>query len=168
MYKLLILLLFGLSLVGDFVYSYDTVTGEIEQSEVVDTFIRESDHLVYVTAIDEDGHSQTLETTDEHPFWVVETETWVAAKDLRVGDIFLDANGKIVTLQQSCRTEYEDGVTVYNFEIAGNHNYVNTALPQGECQTAFWAVQKPVEDLLLEAVGNLGRMNWLFGKMDKV
>ncbi len=55
----------------------------------------------------------------------------VEAKDLRVGGQFLDANGKIVTLQQSCRTEYKYGVTVYNFEVAGNHNYF--VIAAGEC-----------------------------------
>lgn len=48
---------------------------------------------------------------------------WVEAKDLHVGDVFLGANGELSMLVQSCRTEHKDGVTVYNFEVADNHNY---------------------------------------------
>ena len=153
MYKFLILLfLLFFGLLGDLVWSYNTVTGQVEQAEVTETFVLQSDHVNYLTILDENGEEQIIETTDAHPFFVVtddpdldravssvvdengqllyhedigETENgfWVEAKDLRVGDVFLDANGKKVTLTQSCRTEYEDGVTVYNFEMAGNHNY---------------------------------------------
>ncbi len=110
-------------LFGDFVYSYDTVTGEIELREVTETFVRETDHIVSLTFSDENSDEQIVETTSEHPFWVISEQKWVAAKELKAGDSFLGANGEIVTLQQSCRTEYEDGVTVYNFEVEGNHNY---------------------------------------------
>ena len=48
---------------------------------------------------------------------------WVEAKDLRVGDVFLGADGKLSTLVQTCREEYVDGIAVYNFEVADNHNY---------------------------------------------
>jgi len=97
-------------------------------------------------------HTQTLEVTDVHPFWVVtddpdleraaravvdengvtlyhhnidptENGFWVEAKDLRVGDVFLGANGELTTVVAIERVDYPDGVMVYNFSVDGNHNY---------------------------------------------
>ena len=138
--------------VGDLVYSYDTLTGEVSQKEVTATFVRESDHINYLTIVDENGNEQVIETTDGHPFWVV-TDTpdlkraarsvvdengfilyhenvepglngfWVEAKDLRVGDVFLGANGELSVLVDSVRVEYDENITVYNFSVDGNHDY---------------------------------------------
>ena len=87
-----------------------------------------------------------------HPFWVVTDEPdleraarsvvdengvllyhenleaglngfWVEAKDLRVGDVFLGANGEFSTLTNIVRVEQTDGIAVYNFTVEGNHNY---------------------------------------------
>jgi hypothetical protein len=138
--------------VGDLVYSYDTITGEVSQKEVTATFIRESDHLDYLTIVDASGNEQIIETTDLHPFWVVtenpdlsraasdvviengtvlyhenlavtEHGYYVEAKDLRVGDVFLGANGELTTLTGTERVEYPNGITVYNFSVEDDHNY---------------------------------------------
>jgi intein/homing endonuclease len=138
--------------VGDLVYSYDTITGEVSQKAVTDTFVRTSNHINYLTIIDETGNEQILETTDSHPFWVVtdnpdlsrvaqeivdedgtilyhenigvtEYGYWVEAKDLREGDVFLGANGELSILVFTERVEFPDGITVYNFTVDGNHDY---------------------------------------------
>jgi hypothetical protein len=138
--------------VGDLVYSYDTITGEVSQKEVTATFVRESDHLNYLAIVDENGNEQVIETTDSHPFWVVtehpdlsraaqeivtengtilyhenlgitENGYWVEAKDLRIGDVFIGANGECSTLLAQERVAFADGVKVYNFTVDGNHNY---------------------------------------------
>ncbi|MDR3108507.1 MAG: hypothetical protein LBU65_02295, partial [Planctomycetaceae bacterium] len=138
--------------VGDYVLAQDVETGEVSLKEVTDTFVRTSDHLRYLTTIDEEGDTQTIETTDGHPFWVVtdnpdlsraagdfvvengtilyhenlaitEHGYYVEAKDLRVGDVFLGANGELTTLTGTERVEFPNGVTVYNFTVADNHNY---------------------------------------------
>jgi len=131
---------------------YDTTTGEVSQRQVTATFERRSDHLNYLTIIDATGKEQTLETTDGHPFWVV-TDTpdlnraardtvlengtiiyheniepglngfWVEAKDLRVGDVLLGANGELSVLVDTYRIEFAEDVAVYNFSVEGNHNY---------------------------------------------
>ena len=54
--------------VGDLVYSYNTLTGETELTEVTATFALRSDHINYLTIVDEDGNEQVIETTDSHPF----------------------------------------------------------------------------------------------------
>ena len=134
--------------VGDLVYSYDTATGEYSYNEVTDTFVRRSDHINYLTIQNEYGNEQTIETTDGHPFWVVSDEPdlsraassysdgiyhgelgvtengyWVEAKDLRVGDVFLGADGRLSTLTNAVRIEQSGGINVFNFTVEGNHNY---------------------------------------------
>jgi len=138
--------------VGDYVYSYDTLTGEVSQKEVTAVFVRETNAINYLTIADENGNTQVLETTDSHPFWVVTDEPgleraarsvvdengailyhhniapglngfWVEAKDLREGDVFLGANGELSTLVATERVVFPDGIKVYNFTVAGNHNY---------------------------------------------
>ena len=138
--------------VGDWVYSYDTLTGTVEQKEVTAVFVRESDHINYLTILDEQGREQVIETTDSHPFWVVTDNPdlsrsarsvvdengmilshenlepglngfWVEAKDLQVGDVVLGANGELSTLVAAERVVFPDGIKVYNFTVDGNHNY---------------------------------------------
>ena len=138
--------------VGDLVYSYDVSTGEAVQSEVTSTFVRESNHINYLTIEDEHGIIQTIETTDGHPFWVVTDNPdlgrtarsvvdengvllyhenlepglngyWVEAKDLRVGDVFLGTNGELSTLTNIVRVEQSGGIAVFNFTVEGNHDY---------------------------------------------
>ena len=48
---------------------------------------------------------------------------WVEARDLREGDVFLGANGELLTLVSQERVEFEENITVYNFTVDGNHNY---------------------------------------------
>ena len=57
-----------------------------------------------------------IETVTEHGYWV-------EAKDLRVGDVFLGANGELSILTNAVRVEQEGGITVFNFSVEGNHNY---------------------------------------------
>jgi hypothetical protein len=98
--------------------------------------------------VDANDNEQTIETTDGHPFWVVtndpdlsraakdysdgmyhgnleitENGFWVEAKDLRVGDVFLGANGELSTLTNIVRVEQDGGIAVFNFTVEGNHNY---------------------------------------------
>ena len=138
--------------VGDLVYSYDTITGEVSLKEVTDVIVRETDHINYLTIEDEHGNEQVIAVTDAHPFWVVTDEPdleraarsmvdengvilyhenlepglngfWVEAKDLREGDVVLGANGELSTVMALERVEFPDGITVYNFTVDGNHNY---------------------------------------------
>jgi len=126
--------------------------GVVELKEVTATFVREVDHINYLTILDEFGNEQVIATTDSHPFWVVTDEPdleraargtvdengvilyhenidpglhgfWVEAKDLREGDVFLGANGELLTLVSQERVEFEESITVYNFTVDGNHNY---------------------------------------------
>ena len=48
---------------------------------------------------------------------------WVEVKDLREGDVFIGANGELLTLAAMERVEFEENIKVYNFTVDGNHNY---------------------------------------------
>jgi hypothetical protein len=136
---------------GDEVFAYDVQTGKVTKRKVTETFERSSNHLRYLTVRNQ-NETQVFETTDSHPFWVV-TNTpdlsraardvvvengavlnhenlaitkngfYVEAKDLKVGDTFIGANGEPSTLEATERNEYPDGVSVYNFTVEDNHNY---------------------------------------------
>jgi len=119
-----------------------------QQQEVTAVFVREVTHINYLTIVEEYGNEQVLEVTDVHPFWVVTDESdleraareyadgayhanitptengfWVEAKDLQAGDVFIGVNGELSTLIDIDRVELDEAVTVYNFSVAGNHNY---------------------------------------------
>jgi hypothetical protein len=76
----------------------------------------------------EDGTTQTLSTTDEHPFWSVDAEDYISAGDLQLGDHLIGPEGEIATLIGSRCEEHPEGIAVYNFEVAGVHNYYVRAL----------------------------------------
>jgi hypothetical protein len=54
---------------------------------------------------------------------VTENGYYVEAKDLKVGNVFIGANGELTTLTATSREEFPEGITVYNFSVEGNHNY---------------------------------------------
>ena len=109
---------------GETVVAWDPVTGELGRHEVTNTFERTADHLrVLEFAAEDDGPTQTLETTDEHPFWSVAAGDFVAAGDLRPGDRFISPAGEFSRLVATHRNEHPEGVPVYNFEVADVHNY---------------------------------------------
>ncbi len=68
----------------------------------------------------EDGHAQTLRTTEEHPFWVPD-QGWVAAQHVKPGGTLM-ASGDTEAQILSVRFTSERS-TVYNFEVEGLHNY---------------------------------------------
>ena len=99
----------------------------------------ENDYVGEVVSLQVNG--ELIEATGKHPFWVVSGNDlesrpavnlvndysmtpngrWVNAKDLQVGDVFLDYLGNAHSLDGIAIRE--DAVTVYNFEVAGTHTY---------------------------------------------
>jgi len=107
---------------GDLVLARDDEGETLVARTVTQRFERRSDHLRTVTYLAADGEERALETTDEHPFWVHD-RGWTPAKNLSPGDEFQQSNGETAILIE---TEFDAklaGVAVYNFEVAGAHNY---------------------------------------------
>jgi hypothetical protein len=67
------------------------------------------------------GH-EDIELFDEN-LAVTENGFYVEAKNLRVGDRFLDSSENLLTLIDTRREEFPNGITVYNFTVEDDHNY---------------------------------------------
>ena len=112
----------------------------LDARAVARVFRRTSDHLQIVTYRDAAGGTETVRTTGEHPFWV-EGAGWVAAGDLRAGDVLGDADGlggARLAVLSSVREEHPEGVAVYNFEVEGDHTYLVEDGADGGPQLWAW------------------------------
>ncbi|MCF6284856.1 MAG: HINT domain-containing protein, partial [Candidatus Hydrogenedentes bacterium] len=101
--------------VGDKVWSYNEETDTVELSEVTRLYRDQAERLVLLRTGD-----TLIETTAEHPFWVVDTG-WTSAEDLHVGDQLLTKERQAITIES---TELVDRIVpVYNLEVAKLHTY---------------------------------------------
>jgi len=139
--------------VGDLVWAYDEQTGQLEKRPVTALFRSQTDHLRVLTLESESGQRQRIETTDEHPFWVA-GYGWQDAQLLRPGDRLLEPDQSRVTVIASDREEHPDGLVVYNFEVAGLHDYFVSAtttdslvLSHNKCSRGGGASNKTVAQL---------------------
>jgi len=106
---------------GDLVLSYDTQSGMLIQATVERVLV----HLETPVLLRINGG---LTTTPEHRFLV--NGAWTRADQLRIGDRLLRAQPSIGTdgsptihMQVTQLEELPGGVTTYNFEVAGYHDY---------------------------------------------
>lgn len=104
---------------GDQVWAKNLATGESELRPVTGLFQKQSTTLMTITL----ASGATVVVTQEHPF-MVDGEGWVLSGDLRVGDHLTKRDGGGLTIAAiESRTGSEK---VYNFEVAGDHNYYIT------------------------------------------
>ena len=103
---------------GDYVLAKDVDTGVVAYQPVLDTFVRETDETYTITI---DGLD--IETTAEHPFYCVDDETFVPAKDLEAGDTVETADGDTATVEDVTQNNLDEPVLVYNFEVMDSHTY---------------------------------------------
>jgi len=74
--------------IGDFVYSYNLETGQVEMDTVADSWLSGDRQCVKLKLKD----SRNIEVGENHPFWIVNKQAWIKAKDLDINDEILDAN----------------------------------------------------------------------------
>ena len=113
---------------GDLVLTRDEHAGNAESQpvyrQVTQVFETNPDQLYHVTFQRSDGNEETLSTTLEHPFYVIDREAFVAAQDLSQGDQFLLADGSTATITGLRIELAKTGTfTTYNFEVSGTHTY---------------------------------------------
>ena len=110
---------------GDQVLSFNEVTNQTEYKTVAQTYVRESEIVLSITFA---GEAEPVGATPNHPFYTrihkardsLDGE-WIPAQDLRAGDEVLLATGgwaRVLHIQAQ-----HGNVSVYNFEVAGNHDY---------------------------------------------
>ena len=131
--------------IGDKVWAENPTTGEKELKDVVQTFINETNELVHVFA-----NSEEIITTPEHPFYSP-IKGWIAAINLRAGDILLLQNGKYLIVEAIQHEILERPVTVYNFEVADFHTYYvgnSSILVHNTCGTGNTSKQIIKNDII--------------------
>ena len=104
--------------VGDSVWAYNPETGETELKEVLNVWIKETDEILHVSTSD----GETIDTTTNHPFYV-EEKGWVAAGDLKIGDILVTAVGNKVEVTDLELEKLAEPIFVYNLEVEDFHTY---------------------------------------------
>ena len=115
---------------NDRVLSRDQHGRTIAYQPVEETYRRTSYHLRHLTFQSASGTShqtQTLQTTDEHPFWNASTGAFTNAGKLKVGDRVTGPDGRMQVLAKTERTEHPEGIPVFNFRVADYHTYYAAA-----------------------------------------
>ena len=104
--------------VGDLVYAYDDITGDVALKEVVQLFRNETYELTTVRT--DDG--QEIVSTPTHPYYTI-NRGWLQASELRAGDKLINVNGDVVIVEWIQHEIFENRIAVYNFEVADYHTY---------------------------------------------
>ncbi|NNE17201.1 MAG: hypothetical protein HKN10_01870 [Myxococcales bacterium] len=106
--------------VGDTVWSFDAARGTRVPGTVIQRAVHHGAAVRSLTL----SSGRTLRVTDEHPFFVPAEGRYVPASDLGPGVVLLSFEGDPVA-RASVRGigELERGVTVYDLEVSGHHNY---------------------------------------------
>jgi hypothetical protein len=99
---------------GDWVWAYNESNGEKELKKVTETYVlkREGNYTLYIA-------DNILNVSSDHPFYI--DQQWIPAAYLQAGDKIQLYSNETNTIDS---ISYTAGyVTVYNFEVEGNHNY---------------------------------------------
>ncbi len=104
---------------GDLVLSQDEATCEVSFQPVLEKFTIFGAAITELQVLYQNGRIETVETTDEHPFWT-EERGWRRVDELKPGDTLRTKDGLawVAAIRFGiARTE------VYNFTVEHNSNY---------------------------------------------
>ena len=104
---------------GDIVLSTNTDTMETGCKKVLEKYVRKTRELVHIIV----GGKEIVSTSD-HPYYV-EGRGFVNACQLCIGSPLLDADGKILEVEQIYKEQLgkNEEVKVYNFQVEDWHTY---------------------------------------------
>ena len=105
---------------GDLVLARDEETGEVACRAVVDPYDNPNRAIIALELRSSDGTIERIETTDNHPFFVVD-RGWTRVDELALGDLVPDSDGALLLVSSVSWTG--DIATVYNFGVDGFHTY---------------------------------------------
>ena len=104
---------------GDIVYAANADTLKVSPRRVLETFVRETSHLVHLTV-----NGETIVSTFDHPYYV-KGKGFVNACDLWIGAELVDNNGHEHLVDQLYREDLdESSVKVFNFKVEDYHTYL--------------------------------------------
>ncbi|MFG2937130.1 polymorphic toxin-type HINT domain-containing protein [Streptomyces sp. NPDC048282] len=108
--------------VGDKVQAASPTTGKHQGSRTVQYVWNNHDHdLLDLTIRTKDGHTATLHTTVNHPFWDDTTHSWVTANSVRPGDaLATSANGHVSVVAFKARA---GAANRWNLTVQQLHTY---------------------------------------------
>lgn len=98
----------------------DGLSQDYSSNEVGTKIIIGEAALVQLHLLHEDGSTETINTTDEHPFHVADTAQWTRADQLLIGDELSTISGATMLTGVVFTTER---VPVYNLSILGSPTY---------------------------------------------
>lgn len=101
--------------IGDRVWALGQATARDGLKPVTRIISSKTTNIILLTVED-----TVIETTSEHPFWVL-NKGWILASDLVVGDGIRNRNGDVLTIQKQ-RTLHAPTI-VFNFEVDEFHTY---------------------------------------------
>ncbi|MEU8001236.1 polymorphic toxin-type HINT domain-containing protein [Catellatospora sp. NPDC049111] len=107
--------------VGDQVLATDPDTGQTAAKAVTQLHLNQDRQLTLVTVVDESGARRVIDTTWEHPFWSATRQEWVAAAELRAGEVLRTHSGTPVTVAKV--DNYIGSKAMHNLTVADIHTY---------------------------------------------
>jgi hypothetical protein len=110
---------------GDRVLSTEVRTGATAAKAVAATIATVGARTLVTITVDADGSAgsdtATVTATDNHPVWLPQSRTWVAAGDLRAGQWLRTAAGSWVQVEAVAKRTQR--TRVYNASVAGFRTY---------------------------------------------
>ncbi len=106
--------------VGDWVWAWNETTAEPGWHQVTQTFLKLDRAVLRLQLTADDGTTEELAVTAEHPFWVT-NEGWVRAQSLELGTELQTASGS--TTRVTALTMAPSLLPVYNLEVDEAHTY---------------------------------------------
>jgi hypothetical protein len=104
---------------GDLVLTRNEETGELSCWPAVSPYSSPNRALIDVELVDDRGNVELLETTFDHPFFVL-GEGWVRVEHLEVGDIVPTTDGQATVVGLAWKGQL---ATVYNFGVEQTRSY---------------------------------------------
>ena len=106
---------------GDLIYSYNFQTSKIEIDTIRESWYSGERQCVKVKLND----SRVIETGENHPFWSVNKNKWVTAKELSFDDEILDTNTKFdKTNPRVISVEQSEIKKCYDISVTKNENFL--------------------------------------------
>ena len=102
---------------GDLVWAQDPETGEVALKRVVQTFVKETDTILYIKVAGE-----VIEATEQHVFFI-DGVGWIPASMIEEGDKVVLQSGDNSTVEEIDKVVHNELITVYNFEVEDFHTY---------------------------------------------
>ncbi len=99
-------------------WSRDEETGEEGWKPVVELFVTPEKALLELRLEAEDGVTEVLRVTPEHPLWSLDDGGWEEAGELEFGEWVDALDGRVRLVGAESLAE---PATVYNFEVADSH-----------------------------------------------